>query len=292
MVPNALTDGRVHASRLRIGMGVVALLHPLFWLGRRGVDPTEAEVAGMRLAIVSRALALVSFSYTSVVRRFGQHVIILGFSLLLVASSWIVVAQGWGTQYVIAPVILFFVIGAIAANGIEAGVIVAVAAVAPLVFTLLHGWEPHHLPGIPLLLLASAAIGGTMISWFRSRSQVLLRQEIERREQVEADLRGARAHLESILNATSDGILDVQFTADGPRISFANRRFGEIFGLAPESVVGLGLSICRELVTLMGGQIALTSAGLERGTEVRFTLPTPAPPRVDRESLTNSTRSQ
>ena len=37
--------------------------------------------------------------------------------------------------------------------------------------------------------------------------------------------------------------------------------------------VGLGLSICRELVTLMSGTIGLTSAGLGEGTEVRFTLP-------------------
>jgi signal transduction histidine kinase len=42
---------------------------------------------------------------------------------------------------------------------------------------------------------------------------------------------------------------------------------------APEEGVGLGLSICRELVSLMGGEIALTSAGVGRGTEVRFTLP-------------------
>jgi signal transduction histidine kinase len=233
-----LSDGRVHASRLRIGMAVVALLHPLFWLGRRGVDPVEAHVEGMRLAIVIGALALVAFSYTPAVRRFGQHAILLGVSLLLIASSWIMVAQGWGTQYVIGPVILFFVLGAIAANALEAVVIVVVAAVAPLALTLLHGREAQHLPGIPFLLLATAAIGGAMVSWFRNRSQALLRQEIERREQVEADLRGARAHLESVLNATSDGILDVQFTADGPRISFANRRFGEIFALTPADVVG------------------------------------------------------
>ena len=80
------------------------------------------------------------------------------------------------------------------------------------------------LPGIPLLLLASSAIGGTVVSWFRNRSHALLTQEIERRERVESDLRGAQSHLESILNATSDGILDVRLTPEGPRISFANRR--------------------------------------------------------------------
>jgi signal transduction histidine kinase len=45
---------------------------------------------------------------------------------------------------------------------------------------------------------------------------------------------------------------------------------------APTDGVGLGLSICRELVTLMGGQIALASAGVDQGTEVRFTLPSAA----------------
>jgi signal transduction histidine kinase len=158
--------------------------------------------------------------------------------MLVIGSSWILVAQGWATQYVIAPVILFFVIGAIATNGLEAAVLVGVATVAPLLLTLGHPSAPPSLPGIPLLLLASSAIGGTLVSWFRNRSQALLTQEIQRREQVEADLRGAQAHLESILNATSDGILGVQFTADGPRISFANRRFGEIFALPQASVVG------------------------------------------------------
>jgi signal transduction histidine kinase len=219
-------------------MAVVAILEPLFWLGRRGIDPTEVHVEGARLFIVIGAVGLIGFSYTAAIRRYGQHAVIVAMSMLVIGSSWILVAQGWATQYVIAPVILFFVIGAIATNGLEAAVIVGVATVAPLLLTLGHPSAPPSLPGIPLLLLASSAIGGTLVSWFRNRSQALLTQEIQRREQVEADLRGAQAHLESILNATSDGILGVQFTADGPRISFANRRFGEIFALPQASVVG------------------------------------------------------
>ena len=44
--------------------------------------------------------------------------------IVLVSSAWIVVLQGWETQYVIAPVILYFVIGAVAANALEATVTV------------------------------------------------------------------------------------------------------------------------------------------------------------------------
>ncbi len=238
MVGIAGTDGRIHEARLRIGMAVVAVLHPLFWLGRHGADPTEGVVEWVRLAIVLAAVALIAFSYTPAVRRFGQQAMVAAFVLLLVSASWIVVLQGWKTEYVIAPIILFFVLGAVTANGLEIALTVVVAATVPLVLTLVHGAPDQHLPVIPLLLLASSAIGGAVVSWFRGRSQALLRQEIARREEVEADLQGARAHLESILNATSDGILDVQFTAGGPRISFANRRFGDIFRLTPNDVVG------------------------------------------------------
>jgi signal transduction histidine kinase len=238
MVGTGSTDARIHVARLRIGMAVVAVLHPIFWWTRHGVDPTEAQVEWVRLAIVLGAVGLVAFSYTPAARRFGQHAVVLAVALLMIASAHIVVLQGWGAEYLPASVLLFFVVGAIAANAFESAVTIGCAIVAPVTMTLLHGYEPGHVPANPIVLLAAAAIGGTIVSWFRHRSHALLRQEIARREGVEADLRGARSHLESILNATSDGILDVQFTADGPRISFANRRFGEIFGLPPAAIVG------------------------------------------------------
>ncbi len=238
MLDTADTDGRIHAARLRIGMAIVAILHPLFWLGRHGVDPTEARVEWIRLGIVLVAMASIALSYTRAVRRVGQHAMLLGIVVLLGGSSWILVLQGWRIEYVIAPVILFFVVGAVAASFVELAVTIVLAAVMPIGLTLALGGSWPRVPGALPLLLVSAAIGGTMISWLRMRSQALLRQEIARRELLEADLRGARAHLESILNATSDGILGVQFTPDGPRISFANRRFGEIFDLPPAKVVG------------------------------------------------------
>lgn len=231
-------DGHVHAARLRIGMAIVAVLQPLFWLNRRGIDPTEASVEWWRLGTVIGAVALIGFSYSSAFKRLGQQAFLFGITMLMLFAAEIVNIQGWGTQYVIAPVILFFAIGAVAANGLEAAVTVILASFGPLVLAVLYGQSAHRLPGVPLLLLVSSAIGGTVVSWFRNRSQALLTQEIQRRERLEADLRGTQAHLESILNATSDGILDVQFTADGPRISFANRRFSEIFGLPAADVVG------------------------------------------------------
>lgn len=227
-------------ARIRIGLAVVAVLHPLFWLLRQGIDPTEADVEHLRLAIVVGAVLVIALTHHRAAMRHAQTIFLGAVTLLLVATSWIVVRQGWGTQYVIGPSVVFFAAGAIAGTGLEAAAVVGVAAVAPLALSLLHGWEPGRLPAIPLLLLASAAIGGAVVSVMRGRSQAELRQEIRRRERVEAELRGARAHLESILNATSDGILGTRYAAEGPIISFANRRFGEIFDLAPTAVLGLG----------------------------------------------------
>ncbi|MEO6029120.1 MAG: ATP-binding protein [Candidatus Binatia bacterium] len=241
----AQDDGNLNTMRLRIGMAIVAVLHPLFWLTRRGVDPNEGQVEWIRLATVIGAIALVLVTYTPVGQRFGKRIFLIGITLLMLSASTILVIQGWGTQYVIAPVILLFAIGAVAADTVEAVLIMFLGVSLPLSITLLHGSPAQGLPVNALVLLASAGIGGTVVSWFRNRSHVLLTQEIERREQVEADLRGAQAHLESILNATSDGILDVQFTADGPRISFANRRFGEIFELPTASLIGEKDSVVR-----------------------------------------------
>lgn len=220
-------------------MAVVAVLHPLFWLGRHGRDPAEAAVEWVRLAIVLAAVGLIAFTYSrTAIRRFGQQAMLGGIALVLGGGSWILALQGWRTEYVIAPTIVFFVVAAIAVSPAETALTLVLALVAPAVATLARGVAPADLPVVQMLLLASAAIGGTFVSWFRIRSQALLREEIARRELLETDLDGARAHLESILNATSDGILGVRYTSAGPRISFANRRFGEIFELPPQAVVG------------------------------------------------------
>jgi signal transduction histidine kinase len=93
------------------------------------------------------------------------------------------------------------------------------------------------------------------------------------------------------LKFTSEGMVTVSAQAENGCVRFAVRDTGrgipreqqtllfrkfmrlDTRTTAPEEGVGLGLSICRELVALMGGAIELSSDGPGTGTEVRFTLP-------------------
>ena len=96
------------------------------------------------------------------------------------------------------------------------------------------------------------------------------------------------------LKFTGDGGVTIAVTAGRDAVSFTVRDTGcgipadqqellfnkfmrlDSRATAPAEGVGLGLSICRELVTLMNGKITLSSAGLGCGTEVHFTLPSAA----------------
>ena len=55
----SLTDAREQASRLRLGLSAVAVLQPFFWFCRRGVDPTEVDVQGLRLMVVIGAVTVI-----------------------------------------------------------------------------------------------------------------------------------------------------------------------------------------------------------------------------------------
>jgi signal transduction histidine kinase len=240
VLETADTNGSINTIRLRIGMAVLAVLHPLFWIGRSGGDSGDIEIAWTRAAIVLLALALIGVSLSrTTMRRFGQHAMLAAMAVAIGGSLWILVLRDWRMEAMIAPVTVCFVVSAVAVSRAEMVLTLGLGTVVPTLLTFAHGASVGQLPAIPLLSMASSAIGGTFVSWFRIRSSALLREEIARRKVVEADLLGARAHLESILNATSDGILGVQFAADEPRVGFANRRFGEIFGLAPHELVGV-----------------------------------------------------
>ena len=53
-----------------------------------------------------------------------------------------------------------------------------------------------------------------------------------------ASLRESREKLMATLNSTFDGVLGVTYTPEGEVVSFCNKRFGKIFDLNPDSVIG------------------------------------------------------
>lgn len=236
--PMSPGDTRVRVLRLRVGMAVVAAFHVLFGSVRYLTAPEDDQHLALRLLIIAGTLACVGFTYLRTADRLIRQATLLGGTLLLVTSAWLAAAQGMVIEYTLGPTILFFAVSGIAASSGEIIASALTGALAPVAFTLAYGWHTARTPLIPLLLFLCATVGGAMVSWFRLRSQAVLTREIARREEVEFQLRAARAHLESILHATSDGLLGVQYAAGGPRITFANRRFGEIFGFDPPSVVG------------------------------------------------------
>ena len=88
------------------------------------------------------------------------------------------------------------------------------------------------------------------------------------RAKIESTASGQKTIVEISVVDTGIGIeLDKQasiFEAFVQEDGSIHRRYGG---------TGLGLRICKQLVELMGGQISLFSAGRERGTTVRITLP-------------------
>ena len=224
-------DDRVRVLLLRLGTATIATFQILFWVARAVGQPEGVTHQGIRAGILA-------LTCTRLGVRHVHALAALAVASLIVLQGWLAAANGLTLEYTLPAIILFFSVCAIVASSGEMVLFTGTAVVSPVVFALLYHDPRLPFPSVSLLLLWSASAGGAVVSWFRLRSQAVLTREIARREEVEAQLRGTRAHLESILHATSDGLLGVRYDVDGPSITFANRRFGEIFALDPASVVG------------------------------------------------------
>jgi PAS domain-containing protein len=233
-----LADARSRVLLVRLGAATIAVFQVLFWAVRAAANPGVPEHAGIRLAILAACAAGGAASVG--VREFRRtRLLSVGFALgIMVLQIWLAVASGLTLDYAVPPTILLFAVCSLATDTTELLLFSLTAALAPLVLFAAYHVPGTPIPGVALLGLAGSGAAGAIVSWFRVRTQTELTREIARREEVEVQLRGTRAHLESILNATSDGLLGVRYEAAGPRITFANRRFGEIFALDPETVVG------------------------------------------------------
>jgi signal transduction histidine kinase len=231
-------DDRVRILLLRLGTATIASFQLLFWVARAAAHPEGVAHQGIRASILAVCAVVAALTCTPLGARRVRTLGAVGSASLIVLQGWLAAANGLTLEYALPAIILFFAVCAIASSSREMTLFTGSAVVAPLIFAFVYRDPRLPLPLVSLLLLWSASAGGAMVSWFRLRSQAVLRHEIARREEVEAQLRGTRAHLESILHATSDGLLGVRYAPAGPSITFANRRFGDIFALDPEAVVG------------------------------------------------------
>ena len=181
--------------RLRVGMAALAIIQSLFWASRLLLDPgTPVVGVSARAAIVGSGLVFFLVSFLPLMRRHWSQIAMVGGCVEMVAHVRLATLEGMTIEYALPPIVLFFAVCAIAATRAEIAVFVGTALLAPPALLFLHG--APRFPFLPLLLMVAAAAGGTMVSWFRRRSEAALVGEIERRTSVEANLRVAHAHLE------------------------------------------------------------------------------------------------
>lgn len=233
-------DARTRLLLVRVGAATIAVFQVLFWIVRAAANPAGPGHTALRLAILAACVLGGAASLRPSAMRRARELAV-GFAMgVMVLQVWLAVANGLTLDFAIPPTILLFAVCSLATDPTEMLLFSLSATLTPPLFVAAYHVPGTPVPGLALLGLASAGVAGGIVSWFRIRTQTVLTREIVRREEVEAQLRGTRAHLESILNATSDGLLGVRYETDGPRITFANRRFGEIFALDPEQIVGIG----------------------------------------------------
>ena len=163
-------DLRIRVLRLRIGMALVAAFQVVFAVARLATA-TDDQHLPLRALILGVSLACVAFTYTPWAQRFIGQATLIGCVLLQTAASWLAAAQGMTLDYTVAPTIMFFAVGAIAANTTELLVFAITGAAAPAAFTLAYGWHTTRAPLIPLLMFVAASAAGALVSWFRIRQE-------------------------------------------------------------------------------------------------------------------------
>jgi signal transduction histidine kinase len=231
-------DARNHILRLRVGMLIIAACQAVFWVVRAQVDPGLDLHPVIRSIILAQALGFVVVSFLPLGLRYAQPLSLVAGSSAIAWQAALSAVSGSSMDFILPLVILVFAVCGISANRREMVASALAATMAAVMVGLAHQRMGAEAPSLAILLIVSATAAGSLVSWFRLRSDELLRREIRTRKRIAAELRATQAHLESILNATSDGLLGVRYADGGHRISFANRRFGELFALDPDSVVG------------------------------------------------------